>query len=64
MNPIMIAFKWKIYEALIQHGEKQKYVRLISRNEITDKTYYKSSLIHGLHVLINSKEKQNDDGYN
>lgn len=61
MNPIMIAFKWKIYESIILHGDEQKYVRLISKKEISDGKYYKSSLIHGLHVLIDSPKEENEN---
>ena len=48
-----------IIEIILPEGNNKKYVRLISKNEITDNTHYKSSLIHGLHVLINSKGQDN-----
>jgi len=61
MNPIMIAFKWKIYEASISNNGNTKHVRLISKNEITDNSHYKSSLIHGLYVLIENNGTKNDN---
>lgn len=61
MNPIMIAFKWRIYEALVKHGSEEKFVRMISKTEVMDGLFYKSSVIHGLNVLIDCPSRGNDE---
>lgn len=58
MNPVVLLSEWKLYEATVIYGEQEHYVRMLSSEQIEDKSLHKSCIVHGVYILA---EKNGDN---
>lgn len=57
MNPVVLLSEWKLYEATVVYGEQEHYVRMLSSEQIEDKSIHKSCIVHGVYILAEKRSK-------
>ncbi len=51
MNPLILSFGWKLYEAYIDFEGKSIQVRMLSKVDLEEGVMHQSCVIQGVYVL-------------